>query len=168
MLSLLPSDQVSDLVGWGHVSSSVSGRAYGGRVDKYAGNRHRTCVRFSRDEFVARVLRVWEASIGAGFSSLLLHQHASAREDLAAAAIAMTVTVLVQPCAVLLADDAPVHPPTGWTLIPRSLWAFSLALHFFLSSSKARLATGALSIFARRSTSPLLQRPLVLPLFRCR
>jgi MFS family permease len=62
--------------------------------------------------------------IGAGFSSLLLHQHASARQDLAAAAIAMIVTVLVsQPY--LLADDAPVDPPTGWTLIPRSLWALA-------------------------------------------
>jgi MFS family permease len=62
--------------------------------------------------------------IGAGFSSLLLGQHASARQDLAAAAIAMIVTVLVSR-PYLRADDAPVDSPTGWTLIPRSLWALA-------------------------------------------
>jgi MFS family permease len=68
--------------------------------------------------------------IGAGFSSLLLRQHASARQDLAASAAAMIVTVLVsQPY--LLADDAPVDPPAGWSLIPRTLW--TLAAVAFLS-----------------------------------
>ncbi len=62
--------------------------------------------------------------IGAGFSSLLLRQHASARQDLAAAAIAMIVTVLISR-RYLLADDAPADPPTGWSLIPRSLWALA-------------------------------------------
>jgi MFS family permease len=68
--------------------------------------------------------------IGAGFSSLLLRQHASARQDLAAAAAAMIVTVLVSRF-YLLADDAPVDPPAGWSLIPRPLWA--LAAVAFLS-----------------------------------
>ena len=62
--------------------------------------------------------------IGAGFSSLLLRQHASARQDLAAAAAAMIVTVLVSR-PYLLADDAPVDPPAGWSLIPRTLWALA-------------------------------------------
>jgi MFS family permease len=62
--------------------------------------------------------------IGAGFSSLLLRQHASARQDLAAAAIAMIVTALVSR-RYLVADDAPVDPPSKWTLIPRSLWALA-------------------------------------------
>ena len=62
--------------------------------------------------------------IGAGFSSLLLRQHASARQDLAAAAIAMMVTALVSR-RYLVADDAPVDPASGWTLIPRSLWALA-------------------------------------------
>jgi hypothetical protein len=62
--------------------------------------------------------------IGAGFSSLLLRQHASARQNLAAAAAAMILTVLVSR-RYLLADDAPVNPPAGWTLIPRSLWALA-------------------------------------------
>ena len=62
--------------------------------------------------------------IGAGFSSLLLRQHASARQDLAAAAIAMMVTAVVSR-RYLVADDAPVDPASGWTLIPRSLWALA-------------------------------------------
>jgi MFS family permease len=68
--------------------------------------------------------------IGAGFSSLLLRQHASARQDLAAAAAAMIVTVSVSR-PYLLADEAPVDPPAGWSLIPRPLWA--LAAVAFLS-----------------------------------
>ena len=71
----------------------------------------------------ARVLE-FGGLIGAGFSSLLLRQHASARQDLAAAAIAMMVTTLVSR-RYLLADDAPVDAPAGWTLIPRSLWALA-------------------------------------------
>jgi MFS family permease len=68
--------------------------------------------------------------IGAAFSSVLLRQHASAREDLAAAAAVMIVTALAgRPY--LLAADAPADPPTGWALIPRRLWA--LAALAFLS-----------------------------------
>ena len=62
--------------------------------------------------------------IGASFSSLLLRQHASARQDLAAAAAAMIVTVLISR-PYLLTDDAPVDPPAGWSLIPRILWALA-------------------------------------------
>ena len=68
--------------------------------------------------------------IGAAFSSVLLRQHASAREDLAAAAAVMIVTALVSG-PYLLAADAPADPPTGWALIPRRLW--SLAAVAFLS-----------------------------------
>jgi predicted MFS family arabinose efflux permease len=68
--------------------------------------------------------------IGAAFSSVLLRQHASAREDLAAAAAVMIVTALAgRPY--LLGADAPADPPTGWALIPRRLWA--LAAVAFLS-----------------------------------
>jgi predicted MFS family arabinose efflux permease len=68
--------------------------------------------------------------IGAAFSSVLLRQHASAREDLAAAAAVMIVTALAgRPY--LLVADAPADPPTGWALIPRRLWA--LAALAFLS-----------------------------------
>jgi hypothetical protein len=49
---------------------------------------------------------------------------------LAAAAIAMMVTALVSR-RYLLADDAPVDPPAGWTLIPPPLW--TLASVTFLS-----------------------------------
>jgi MFS family permease len=68
--------------------------------------------------------------IGAAFSSLRLRQHANARENLAAAAVAMIVTVLMSR-PYLLGEDAPVDPPSGWTLIPRHLWA--LAAVAFLS-----------------------------------
>jgi len=68
--------------------------------------------------------------IGAAFSSVLLRQHASAREDLAAAAAVMIATALVSG-PYLLAADAPADPPTGWALIPRRLW--SLAAVAFLS-----------------------------------
>jgi MFS family permease len=68
--------------------------------------------------------------IGAAFSSVLLRQHASAREDLAVAAAVMIVPALVSG-PYLLAADAPADPPTGWALIPRRLWA--LAAVAFLS-----------------------------------
>jgi MFS family permease len=68
--------------------------------------------------------------IGAAFSSVLLRQHATAKQDLAAAAVAMIVTVLVSRPH-LLADDKPVDPPAGWSLIPRTLW--TLAAAAFLS-----------------------------------
>ena len=68
--------------------------------------------------------------IGAAFSSVLLRQHATARQDLAAAAVAMIVTVLVSR-PYLLEEDKPVDPPTGWALIPRTLW--TLAAVAFLS-----------------------------------
>lgn len=62
--------------------------------------------------------------IGAGFSSLLLGRHATAKQDLAAAAAAMVVTVLVSR-PYLLNEDQPVDPPTGWRLIPRTLWGLA-------------------------------------------
>ena len=62
--------------------------------------------------------------IGAAFSSVLLRQHATASEDLAVAAVAMIVTVLVSR-PYLLAEDEPVDPPAGWTLIPRTLWGLA-------------------------------------------
>jgi predicted MFS family arabinose efflux permease len=62
--------------------------------------------------------------IGAGFSSLLLRQHATSRQDLSAAAVAMIVTVLVSK-RYLLAEDQPVDPPAGWALIPRTLWGLA-------------------------------------------
>jgi MFS family permease len=68
--------------------------------------------------------------IGAGFSSVLLRRHASAKQDLAMAAAAMIVTVLLSRH-YLLADDATADPPAGWSLIPRPLWA--LAAVAFLS-----------------------------------
>jgi fucose permease len=68
--------------------------------------------------------------IGAAFSSVLLRQHASAKQDLGAAAACMIVTVLVaRPY--LAAEEGPVDPPAGWALIPRALWA--LAAVAFLS-----------------------------------
>jgi MFS family permease len=68
--------------------------------------------------------------IGASFSSVLLRRHASAKEDLAAAAAVMIVTALASR-PYLLAADAPADPPAGWALIPRRLWA--LAAVAFLS-----------------------------------
>lgn len=61
---------------------------------------------------------------------VLLRQHASAKQDLGAAAACMIVTVLVaRPY--LAAEEGPVDPPAGWALIPRALWA--LAAVAFLS-----------------------------------
>jgi MFS family permease len=68
--------------------------------------------------------------IGATFSSVLLRQHASAREDLAAAAAVMAVTALISR-PYLPAAEAPADPPAGWALIPQRLWA--LAAVAFLS-----------------------------------
>ncbi len=68
--------------------------------------------------------------IGAGLSSVLLRQHASARQDLAAAASCMILTVLVSR-PYLRGEDGRVNPPAGWALIPRTLWA--LAAVAFLS-----------------------------------
>src|ERR1700691_4462456 len=62
--------------------------------------------------------------IGAAFSSALLRQHASARQNLAAAAAAMIITVLVSR-PYLLSEDAPVDAAAGWALIPRPLWALA-------------------------------------------
>jgi len=62
--------------------------------------------------------------IGAAFSSLLLRLHASARLDFPAAAVVMIVTVLASRL-YLLREDAAADPATGWTLIPRPLWALA-------------------------------------------
>jgi predicted MFS family arabinose efflux permease len=74
--------------------------------------------------------------IGAAFSSALLRQHASARQNLAAAAAAMIITVLVSR-PYLLSEDAPVDAPAGWALIPRPLWALAGVglLSFFIEGS---------------------------------
>ena len=62
--------------------------------------------------------------IGAGFSSVLLRLHASARGNFAAAAVAMITTVLLSR-PYLLSEERPADPPAGWTLIPRPLWALA-------------------------------------------
>jgi MFS family permease len=62
--------------------------------------------------------------IGAGFSSALLRLHATAREDFALAAVAMITTVLLSR-PYLLNEERPTDPPSGWTLIPKPLWALA-------------------------------------------
>jgi predicted MFS family arabinose efflux permease len=53
--------------------------------------------------------------IGAGFSSLLLRQHTSAKQDLAAAGAAMIVIVLSSR-SYLLPENSPVNFPARWSL----------------------------------------------------
>jgi MFS family permease len=74
--------------------------------------------------------------LGAAFSSVLLRQHATARQNLFAAAVCMIVTILISR-RYLLDEDRPVDPPAGWVLIPRVLWPLAAVafLSFFIEGA---------------------------------
>jgi MFS family permease len=74
--------------------------------------------------------------IGAAFSSVLLRQHSTARQNLFAAAVCMIFTILISK-RYLLNEDRPVDPPAGWVLIPRALWALAAVafLSFFIEGA---------------------------------
>lgn len=74
--------------------------------------------------------------MGAGFSSLLLRRHASARFNLAAGALVMIVIVLASR-SYLLREETPRDAPPRWTLIPRTLWALAAVafLSFFIEGA---------------------------------
>jgi predicted MFS family arabinose efflux permease len=74
--------------------------------------------------------------IGASFSSVLLRQHASARLDLAAAAVIIVANVLISRN-YLLPEEASVDPPSGWAFLPRALWAVAgiAFLAFFIEGA---------------------------------
>jgi MFS family permease len=74
--------------------------------------------------------------MGAAFSSVLLRQHSTARQNLFAAAVCMIFTILISK-RYLLNEDRPVDPPAGWVLIPRALWALAAVafLSFFIEGA---------------------------------
>jgi MFS family permease len=80
--------------------------------------------------------------MGAAFSSVLLRQHATARQDLSLAAVCMIMTILISK-RYLLTEDQPIDPPAGWALIPRTLWALAAVafLAFFIEGAIADWGT---------------------------
>jgi MFS family permease len=80
--------------------------------------------------------------IGAGFSSLLLRQHATARQDLFLAAACMIATVLISK-RYLVTEDRLVDPPARWALIPRTLWGLAAVafLAFFIEGAMSDWGT---------------------------